>query len=419
MILAGAVAPTWTAAADATEIERLITQLGSDVFREREAAGKRLGAMGEPAWDALNKAAGTSTDPEIRRRAEQLARSISRRMFAHVRRIPWQEMQVHTLPPHPRGKSKRPMTLRLPMSVHVYYTAFSPDGRWYLAGGDTGSLRLWDVATGRPLQQLKGHDGWTCQAVFTPDGKRVLSGGVQDKCLRLWDVATGRQIRLFVGHRQDVVSVAVSPDSRFALSGSVDQTLRLWDLATGREVRRLEGHTSRCGGIFSPDGKHILSFSADKTLRLWDTRTGKTVRAREGHTQRVDGAFFIHGGRQAVSYAADNTLRVWDLDSGKELQQLQLAVDHCMIRWFAVTPDGRRFLTNHQDCTVRVHDLVDGRELHRFVLPPGPSPQGLSISPDGRYAADGSFRGVVDLFRLKEAKAPPPHINPKRQRGAS
>jgi WD40 repeat protein len=283
--------------------------------------------------------------------------------------------------------------------AHVYHTCFSPDGRSYLAGGDVGPLRLWDVETGRQLQEFKGHDGWTAQAAFTPDGKQVLSGGAQDRCLRLWDVTTGGQVRVFTGHTDAVLSVAVSPDGRLALSGSADKTLRLWELATGKEVRRLEGHAGGCWGIFSADGRHVLSFSDDKTLRLWEADTGKLVRTLAGHTGPVAGAWFLPGGKQVVSYAADNTLRVWDVEGGKEVRRLALGADHCAIRWLALTPDGRGFLTNHQDYTVRWHDLATGREWHRVTVP-GASPQGLSVSPDGRHAAGGSFRGFVSLFRL-------------------
>jgi WD40 repeat protein len=169
---------------------------------------------------------------------------------------------------------------------------------------------------------------------------------------------------------------------------------------TGQEVRRMEGHTGWCGGSFSPDGKQALSWSVDKTLRLWDVATGKEVHRLEGHTREVCGAFFLPDGRQVLSYGLDNTLRTWDLAMGKEVRRLVLSNNHCAIRWLAVTPDGRRFLTNHTDFTIRLHDLASGREIHRFDVPHEASPQGLSISPDGRYAADGSWRGFVYLLRL-------------------
>jgi tetratricopeptide (TPR) repeat protein len=298
--------------------------------------------------------------------------------------------------------------------THVYHTAFSPDSRSYLAGGDVGPLRLWDVETGKQLQEFQGHEGWTSQAAFTPDGKQVLSAGTQDKCLRLWDVATGKQVRAFTGHTADVLSVAVSPDGRLALSGSADKTLRLWELATGKEVRKLEGHADRCWGIFSPDGRQVLSFSEDKTLRLWEAGTGKPVRTLAGHTGPVAGAWFLRGGKQVVSHAADYTLRVSDVETGKEVRRFGLGADHCAINWLALTPDGRGFLTNHQDLTVRWHDLATFREWHRVAVPPGASPQGLSVSPDGRYAADGSFRGFVYLFRLAGGEGVQPE-KPEKQ----
>jgi len=53
-------------------IARLIKQLGEDAFAKREAASKELEAIGEPAVAALRKAAGSSDDVEIRRRAESV-----------------------------------------------------------------------------------------------------------------------------------------------------------------------------------------------------------------------------------------------------------------------------------------------------------------------------------------------------------
>jgi WD40 repeat protein len=373
--------PARAATPNAAAIQRLIAQLGSDRFAQREAASRRLKVIGEPAISALDKAATTSEDPEVRRRAEQLLQAISRLLFSNarqVRRIAWQD-NFQNIP------------------VHIYYTAFSPDGRSYLAGGDISQVRLWDVATGKLLREFKGHNGWTCNAVFTPDGKKILSAGHQDKSLRLWEVATGRELRTIA---TEVTSVAVAPDGRLALSGSGDKTLHLWDLTTGKEVRCLKGHSESCEGIFSPDGKRVLSFSADKTLRLWDVKTGKLVRTLQGHTGPVAGAFFMPDGRQALSYASDKTLRVWDIATGKELRRHGLGDDHCAIRWLAITPDGRRFVTNHH-LTIRLRDLATGRELHRFTVPPGASPQGLSVSPDGRHVASGSWRGFVYLFRLR------------------
>jgi hypothetical protein len=65
-------------AVDQTKINQLITQLGSDNFRQRDAANKELDAIGEPALEALRKAA-KSNDMEIANRAAALVGKIEQR----------------------------------------------------------------------------------------------------------------------------------------------------------------------------------------------------------------------------------------------------------------------------------------------------------------------------------------------------
>src|SRR5207249_717226 len=65
---------------DGKEIERLVKQLGSDKFKVRDAATKRLKDIGEPALATLRKAATESGDAEIRCRAAALVQIIHVRL---------------------------------------------------------------------------------------------------------------------------------------------------------------------------------------------------------------------------------------------------------------------------------------------------------------------------------------------------
>src|SRR5262249_4574406 len=142
--------------------------------------------------------------------------------------------------------------------VHAFHTTFSPDGRYYLAGGDNRTLRLYEVATGRLVREFAGHEGWAAPAVFTPDGKQFLSAGNRDRTLRVWDVASGQEVRRFVGHEGDVGSVALSPDGQRAVSGGADKTLRVWEVGAGREVRQFACAAEEDVCAFAPDGRHVL-----------------------------------------------------------------------------------------------------------------------------------------------------------------
>src|SRR5262249_58032177 len=63
----------------ADRVPGLIKQLGDQNCAKREAAGKELVAIGEPALDALRKAA-AAADPEVQSRAERIIAAISRRV---------------------------------------------------------------------------------------------------------------------------------------------------------------------------------------------------------------------------------------------------------------------------------------------------------------------------------------------------
>lgn len=82
--------------------------------------------------------------------------------------------------------------------------------------------------------ELKRHAYKVTSVAFSPDGRYALSGG-GNGTLKLWDVSTGKEIRTFIGHTDWVRSV-FSPDGRYALSGSLDKTLKLWEVLYTMEI---------------------------------------------------------------------------------------------------------------------------------------------------------------------------------------
>jgi hypothetical protein len=75
----GATPAPSTVRPDAQRLARFITQLGSNDFKERQAATQALDALGPAALEALHKAS-QAHDPEVRRRAESLAHAIEKRV---------------------------------------------------------------------------------------------------------------------------------------------------------------------------------------------------------------------------------------------------------------------------------------------------------------------------------------------------
>src|SRR5262249_39340638 len=78
----------------------------------------------------------------------------------------------------------------LPGEVHCL--AFAPDGKLLASGSEDGSVRLWDVVTGKTHHILKGRDERVWSLAFTADGKTLFSAGTERGTLTRWDVATGK-----------------------------------------------------------------------------------------------------------------------------------------------------------------------------------------------------------------------------------
>jgi len=102
-----------------------------------------------------------------------------------------------------------------------------------------------------PLKSLHGHSHFVQDVVISSDGQFALSGS-WDGTLRLWDLNTGRTTRRFIGHEKDVLSVAFSTDNRQIVSGSRDKTIKLWNtLGECKYTIQSEGGPQRVGFLCS------------------------------------------------------------------------------------------------------------------------------------------------------------------------
>jgi WD40 repeat protein len=257
--------------------------------------------------------------------------------------------------------------------------AFTPDGRTLAVGNAIrrmemgkpvwlGEVRLWDAESGQLQATLQGRQGRILSLAFSPDGKRLATGG-GDGTVGLWD-APSRQLQVILpGRAGEVSALAFSPDGKTLASGrrSAGATERrwdlgldevqLWDVATGQLTMTLQGRKSPVRALaFSPDGRMLTAeyMSRGPAFVLWDVQSGKQAptpppnRLADVHPVEAQ-SVSIAGAAVSLQDPTDGRVRASllpipeaadELAAARPIEVSAKALSTASSEWFVTTPEG-------------------------------------------------------------------------------
>ncbi|MEW2378588.1 caspase family protein [Micromonospora sp. NPDC047812] len=220
-----------------------------------------------------------------------------------------------------------------------------------LAGGETSSLELWDIATAQTFGNLlEGHEGFVHDVAAANVGGRplVISGG-SDGVPRVWDLADGSCVTLpaaGVDVATDIAAidkVAIGDDGGvpYAVTWSEQGSeLLVWDvLARVMRCRVDPGSTMGLVACTTVSGEPVV-VAAGEGVGVFDARTGACLRVMASPPGLYARALScgVRGGRAvAVTGCFDKVVRVWDLLTGECLDE-HAVPDH--VDAVVLAPDG-------------------------------------------------------------------------------
>jgi WD40 repeat protein len=244
---------------------------------------------------------------------------------------------------------------------HVYWTEWSPEGR-YLAAAILGPMRadpdrfgemivensrveLWDVSNlekweknpSRPFKTLPATQMYPRTLAWSSNDKSLAVGhgfnnGKGDGSIHIWTIETD-EVKMLHGHKASVMEIAWSPDDKSLFSCSREPRGQsaagneciVWDVESSQEKFRLKGHLST--GVlcvdWSPDGKRLVSGARDSSIRIWDSETGNLVSTLLGHESFVSSVQWNHDGTILASSEAFGRTILWDATKGYALDRAQ------------------------------------------------------------------------------------------------
>jgi WD40 repeat protein len=194
--------------------------------------------------------------------------------------------------------------------------AIAPDGKTLATTGGSsrafeGSVRAWDVETGREKWSYELHKTIASSARFSADGRHLFA--VVDQIPMVFDAQTGQRMRVFDGRNSIMVSSLADRAVTFD-SGA----MRLWNVDGGVELGQSLGMGTSAlprAAVFSPDGRSIVSATADlPSLRLWNAKTMKQLLLVQGsQAQSVMSLSYFSDGTNVVFGQLDGQVGLWTL----------------------------------------------------------------------------------------------------------
>jgi len=282
----------------------------------------------------------------------------------------------------------------------------SADGRYVVSGAKFGySVMLWRAADGFLLWE-KEHESEVECVMFSPDGKRIATGG-EDFYLRIWDTETGNEITK-VEHGSGIDGISWSYNGQIIATGDEEGMLSLWDADSYRLLRKINVGSTINSIQFTTDDQKILvggniqrkDESGNNTIydgfaKLLDASTLKTLKQYEGPEGSVKSVRMSNNEKYVATGDFDRKARLFDLETGDLLHTFY---EPEKIEAVAFSPDNAYLLTGGHDNQINFYRMSDFQKAYSLETV---RTEYIDFSQDGRLLLTAhEDSGLLSLYLM-------------------
>ncbi|ORX60478.1 WD40 repeat-like protein [Hesseltinella vesiculosa] len=264
----------------------------------------------------------------------------------------------------------------------------TPKSDVFFTGGDKGSIRLWDVSTGKMIKE-QPHElnskHTISDVLYSPHAQQLIAI-TNDQNILYYSIADQlKRVKQVVGYNDEVVSVMyLGADDTHLAAATNSEQLRIYDIET-QDCDLVYGHKDMILCLDrNKQGDVLVTGSKDKTARIWKIDFTQQDTDRRyvclgvciGHTESVGAVAIARKSNQfMITGGQDRTIKYWNLrdlnfsvtSSAEPLPHAKALYTHQAhdkdINTISVAPNDRVFATGSQDKLAKVWNVDTGELL--------------------------------------------------------
>jgi WD40 repeat protein len=268
------------------------------------------------------------------------------------------------------------------------FGTFSPDSRNFYMASHHGSVKKYDMATGKLIRQYADEVNDLSSLDISPDGKKLVLA--TEKEIFLWNESGDLLSKFNPGIEQEINETIFTRDSKkLIITSNNNNTAILWHIEKNKADGALTGFLNMRdkGGItydpnfiwdmqiakyirfknqllVSNDGKTLIKGKFGTKAKRWDIATGKTLMEYVGHAKAVICYDLSRDGKKLVTGGGDGKIILWNVETGDSISVIKAHREPILDIHF--NADETKVAASSWDARLITWDLASGKAVTVF-----------------------------------------------------